>query len=714
LPAPSRAYNAHPDDSTTVTDQFLPYRHVNATTGAYYIAASDLSKALKVESAKFLIDVLEKCGLGSIKNTEVDPATGDCEIDYQLFVAFLETGTLPGRKPPKKKLSRHHQIINELNGLSASESLPNLHNDVTTLYTTSLPASPSTTPDRKSNARKRGSSRGDDSGLPPLRPASPNDSIFLSDMEKATKFADRTRTLARPEEGIYPGVFRALGYSTLTRCRSLSKFTNKPERKGSGRPLWKKQETVIQERIVKYITVEPDGSIQTLIESQKDMTEVTHMECKDSGEFAHRETTEYEQTETFNDELVMAERGEESYVHMKSKEDEYEHMESHMPRKEREMAKAQMMRDQVQQQLDEERAARAAIREEIMAERAKLAEEGFDPDDQQFGGKFALPRLSLRDEIEMEREILLAQGINPDDPDFGGKYSLPPAHYPDDLLTERRRMMEQGVDPDDPEFLGKYALPDEPDYADEGAPHVGGVYGPGGIDHTPVGPMGMKLGDPPPDGLTEEEQVWWAAQQRALLEEQYMQDMIRANMGMEGGRPDGGETGGEDGDANILFFDEDEDEEGGGCGVRREGGDQQHMYDEEDQYGGDADFAYQQQREQQRKRQAARQEKRRQSREGLSNATNVTPSTRVHVPNPDLKEELFGADDGGEGAPAFAQQRIVPGEVFGEAKDAENVDPRESNANTPEKAALSGSKIAAAQAMEFASPTPSDKAAGLD
>ena len=86
------------------------------------------------------------------------------------------------------------------------------------------------------------------------------------------------------------------------------------------------------------MTVEPDGTVQTLIECQKDMTEVTHMECKDSGEFAHRETTEYEQTETFNDELVMAERGEEKYVHMKSKNDEYEHMESHMPRKEREAA----------------------------------------------------------------------------------------------------------------------------------------------------------------------------------------------------------------------------------------------------------------------------------------------------------------------------------------------------------------------------------------
>lgn len=62
-------------------------------------------------------------------------------------------------------------------------------------------------------------------------------------------------------------------------------------------------------------------------------TEVLHMECRETGEFAHRETTLYEQTETFNDELVAEEKGNEEYVHMKSIDDEYEFLDSNMPKK---------------------------------------------------------------------------------------------------------------------------------------------------------------------------------------------------------------------------------------------------------------------------------------------------------------------------------------------------------------------------------------------
>lgn len=119
------------------------------------------------------------------------------------------------------------------------------------------------------------------------------------------------------------------------------------------------------------------------------------MECKDSGEFAHRETTEYEQTETFNDELVMAERGEENYIHMKSKDDEYEHMESHMPRKEREQQareEQERMAQEAQAKLAEERAERMRIIEEISLERERLISEGEDPDDPKFEGRYANQR----------------------------------------------------------------------------------------------------------------------------------------------------------------------------------------------------------------------------------------------------------------------------------------------------------------------------------
>lgn len=42
---------------------------------------------------------------------------------------------------------------------------------------------------------------------------------------------------------------------------------------------------------------------QDLVEKEISETEVLHMECRETGEFAHRETTQYEQTETFNDEV---------------------------------------------------------------------------------------------------------------------------------------------------------------------------------------------------------------------------------------------------------------------------------------------------------------------------------------------------------------------------------------------------------------------------
>mmetsp|Transcript_15456 Transcript_15456/g.20545 ORF Transcript_15456/g.20545 Transcript_15456/m.20545 type:complete len:169 (-) Transcript_15456:247-753(-) len=74
------------------------------------------------------------------------------------------------------------------------------------------------------------------------------------------------------------------------------------EKKRGHRAMWKKQETVIHERIVKYITVEPDGTVHELVETDKNQSEVLHMECKDTGEFLHREHTEYEQTEKFDGE----------------------------------------------------------------------------------------------------------------------------------------------------------------------------------------------------------------------------------------------------------------------------------------------------------------------------------------------------------------------------------------------------------------------------
>jgi len=94
--------------------------------------------------------------------------------------------------------------------------------------------------------------------------------------------------------------------------------------------LWRKREIVIQERRTEYTKVDANGVRQDLVESEKSHTEILHMETE-GGEFAHKEKTQYEQFEKFNDDVVQQQEGSEEFVHLKSKEDEYSHFESSMP-----------------------------------------------------------------------------------------------------------------------------------------------------------------------------------------------------------------------------------------------------------------------------------------------------------------------------------------------------------------------------------------------
>ena len=75
---------------------------------------------------------------------------------------------------------------------------------------------------------------------------------------------------------------------------------------------------------MQYTTVDEQGGRQELTEREVTRSEVVHMECKDSGEFAHRELTTFEQSEQFNGETVHEHRGYEEYVHLRSLEDELE------------------------------------------------------------------------------------------------------------------------------------------------------------------------------------------------------------------------------------------------------------------------------------------------------------------------------------------------------------------------------------------------------
>lgn len=188
------------------------------------------------------------------------------------------------------------------------------------------------------------------------------------------RIALRADTVATPQDALYPDVFTALGFRAPTACREILPHRGTTvglttrasyKRAGPTRPLWRKRETVVHERIVQYTTVDADGTVQELVESEKSQNEIVHLECKETGEFAHRESAEYEQLETFNKEVVVEERGNEEYLHLKSKDDEYEHLESNMPK-----TKAQR---------EEEMAAAMAAEEEALRQAAEAEAAGLEP-----------------------------------------------------------------------------------------------------------------------------------------------------------------------------------------------------------------------------------------------------------------------------------------------------------------------------------------------
>lgn len=95
------------------------------------------------------------------------------------------------------------------------------------------------------------------------------------------------------------------------------------------------------------------------------------MECRETGEFAHRELTRFEQQETFNEELVNEQQGQEEYVHLKSLEDEFHYMHSTMPQKpdrdETEQPQSEQDRDRDSEAADAK--AKELEREELDKER---------------------------------------------------------------------------------------------------------------------------------------------------------------------------------------------------------------------------------------------------------------------------------------------------------------------------------------------------------
>lgn len=254
-----------------------------------FISLQDIKSCLKITDDGYWVDELYKnaFGVSQVPN----------EFVYNEFIEFIESGKLPsdnnsiGSNKSSKKNKLQQQVL-EARSVSCDNSPRDgrLHNDRTGKLFSSA-SNPSLTSDLDS--------RNNDDEC----------DYIVDDGDLTTDGA------------------MSNGLSVVT--------LNGKVRVGGGviRPLWRKREVVRQERTVHYTTVDADGALQELVEKETSQTEILHMECKDTGEFAHRETTNYEQVETFNDEVVAEQHGVEEYVHLKSQEDEFEYMESNMPKK---------------------------------------------------------------------------------------------------------------------------------------------------------------------------------------------------------------------------------------------------------------------------------------------------------------------------------------------------------------------------------------------
>ena len=113
--------------------------------------------------------------------------------------------------------------------------------------------------------------------------------------------------------------------------------TWKPKWRPEDHPgMWKKREIVREERIIEIFQVDETGQGVTHTETQRQQVEVVHMENVD-GEFAHKETTNFEAFQEVNNQLVAHETGDQHHIHLRSKDDEVELFESTMPQPVEEM-----------------------------------------------------------------------------------------------------------------------------------------------------------------------------------------------------------------------------------------------------------------------------------------------------------------------------------------------------------------------------------------
>lgn len=268
-------------ESMTLRDQFREYAHRSADLGnALVITVGNIIKCISPDqtgSSAWIQEMLKDLAVlfSAFNSTNTDRSTSanEIEIKFGLLMEFLETGKIDTNW--NSRTGR---------GLSSSQSVPIIRNSPLPDYEQTRKVSDGVIMMSQTNIGELSYTGTDMNSL------------------NSSSVSDDRDTFPRGYVKIHmdPANVKAV---VVSQPRTVASLSDKSSHIATGRQLWKKKEIVRQERTVEYTTVDENGEIQELIESEVHQKEIVHMECRDTGEFAHRETTHLEQTEEFNGEV---------------------------------------------------------------------------------------------------------------------------------------------------------------------------------------------------------------------------------------------------------------------------------------------------------------------------------------------------------------------------------------------------------------------------
>jgi len=303
-----RAYNTRKKDQT-IEDQFIV--HSFARDGKTRIKIDDIKKALSVDAP--WMDELFETLVGTYSKENED-------IEFDHFIGFLETGQyVPEKDTWEGEVAPNVKAHGPMRTQSLRSKAPP---PIAVNY--NMPVGLPPTPPGQSSFRGHFQDKENSDNFKSM-PVLGEESSVTSDGDQRVRDA-----LEVPRGGMEVALRETGGLQVPVDVKAM----------------WRKSEIVKQERIVSYTTIDAAGLTQELMEKECTQTEVLHMECRETGEFAHRETTTFEQVETFNNETVAEESGKEEYVHLKSLDDEFEYMDSNMPQ-----GRSQQQQQQPQDQM---------------------------------------------------------------------------------------------------------------------------------------------------------------------------------------------------------------------------------------------------------------------------------------------------------------------------------------------------------------------------